>query len=232
MANTQLEGGIENRIYIWHSNGCACTRCQELDGSVYYSEKEIPDKPHPNCKCYIEVVQDDICDCLNDMLTEIDNLIGDANVLQSEIYSGISSFTDLITNKKCTPSLIAAIESCIDALQQISGTVADFIRNYNDMKAADTIGGDKYFHSKANCDAAQRGKLASFVAKGICDLREYTDTYKNILIKGMTLAESLQDSKEDQDANVYGREQGTKYPEIESRILIDKYRPNGLPNKY
>lgn len=48
----------------------------------------------------------------------------------------------------------------------------------------------------------------------------------------MTLAESLQDSKEDQEANVYGREQGAKYPEVESRILIDKYRPNGLPNKY
>ena len=37
------------------------------------------------------------------------------------------------------------------------------------MKDANTIGADKYFHSKANCDGAKRGELGAKVAKGISD---------------------------------------------------------------
>lgn len=38
------------------------------------------------------------------------------------------------------------------------GAIDDFWRNYNDMRNANTIGGDKYFHCKANCEAARRGQ--------------------------------------------------------------------------
>lgn len=33
----------------------------------------------------------------------------------------------------------------------------DFLRNYEDMKDANTIGADKYFHYKANYEASSRG---------------------------------------------------------------------------
>lgn len=112
------------------------------------------------------------------------------------------------------------------------GTISDFIRNYNDMKEANTIGADKYFHSKANCDGSKRGELGAEVAKAISDLREFTDLFKNVLVKEMTVAESLEDSKGDQEANEYGREQGRKYPNQDSSESVKIYRPNGLPEQY
>lgn len=51
---TVLEGGISNIKYIWHTEPNACEKCQELDGTEYNSKKDVPEKPHPNCKCYIE----------------------------------------------------------------------------------------------------------------------------------------------------------------------------------
>ena len=48
----------------------------------------------------------------------------------------------------------------------------------------------------------------------------------------MTLKDSIKDSKEDLRANQYGRMQGRNYPNKNSKDLVDKYRPNGLPQKY
>lgn len=50
-----------------------------------------------------------------------------------------------------------------------------FINNYQDMRDANTIGADKYFHCKANCEAAQVSNIGSGVAKTISDTREWVD---------------------------------------------------------
>ena len=70
------------------------------------------------------------------------------------------------------------------------------------------------------------------MAKAISDFREFTDLFKNVLLKGMTVAESLEDSKGDQEANEYGREQGRKHPNQDSSESVKIYRPNGLPERY
>ena len=46
------------------------------------------------------------------------------------------------------------------------------------------------------------------------------------------MAESLKESKEDQEANKYGREQGRNFPNQNSRDSVKNYRPNGLPEQY
>ena len=46
----------------------------------------------------------------------------------------------------------------------------------------------------------------------------------------MSIAESLEDSADDQKANEYGREQGKNSPDRD--VLVDIYRPNGLPDRY
>jgi len=43
------------------------------------------------------------------------------------------------------------------APEQAVGAVGDFVGNYMDMREANTIGADRYFHCKANCEAAKRG---------------------------------------------------------------------------
>ena len=149
MTDTVLKGGISNYRYIWHANLCACQKCKELDKTVYYYEDDIPDLPHPNCKCYIEAIEDnnnsndnnsnqrkeekdnERCNCLDDLFIEIEELITDAQILQNEILESIRYFTTTILTKCQNSYTTAIIESCIDAFEQIFGTVSDFIRNYN-----------------------------------------------------------------------------------------------------
>ena len=241
-----LRGGISYYTYIWRTEPGACEACQALDGTEYTSTDEIPDKVHPNCKCYIDVVneqdnynnpQDDEnnknerCDCLDDLWDDIDEIIGSGLSLQDEIQAAISDFEDKKGNKYLN-KIKDFIDNVVDNLRQIFGTVGDFVQNYQDMKEANTIGADKYFHSKANCDGTQRGELGAAVAKGISDLREYTDSFKNICIKGMTKIESEENSKEDQEANEYGRQQGRDNPYNDCGDLVNKYRPNGLDDRY
>lgn len=232
MSNTVLEGGIGNYKYIWHSNDCACAKCQSLEGTEYDNEKDIPDKPHPNCKCYIEVVDENGCSCLLDLIIILSEITNDAMELKNEIIATKNAFGELLLTKKRDSGNVIIIENIRDALDQLFGTVNDFIINYNDMTEANVIGADKYFHSKANCDGTQRGEFGELVAKAIGDFRELTDLYRNILEKGYSLKLTLEDKEEDLEANKYGREQGKKHPEEDSGDLVDKYRPNGLPDKY
>ena len=81
-------------------------------------------------------------------------------------------------------------------VEQGRGTAEDMRRNYNDMKEANTINADRYFHCKANCQAAERGPLGSAVATGISHLREFQN-----LVEGDT----AMDRGYDQYANRFGR---------------------------
>ena len=80
---------------------------------------------------------------------------------------------------------------------QISGATRDFVRNYNDMRAANTIGADKYFHCKANCEATQRGWVGEKTACTISDTREAVDQYVKM--------DPASASQADQVANMAGR---------------------------
>ena len=58
--NTVLKGGISYNKYVWHSeNGeHTCDECRALDGKVFDFYDEVPERPHPNCRCTVEVVED------------------------------------------------------------------------------------------------------------------------------------------------------------------------------
>lgn len=99
-----------------------------------------------------------------------------------------------------------------------------FINNYQDMRDANTIGADKYFHCKANCEAAQVSDIGSSVAKTISDTREWVDQN----IKG----DPETASQQDQQANYYGREQGSDNLSKLCTDICQPFRPNGLDSKY
>ena len=124
-----------------------------------------------------------------------------------------------------------------DEINQTFGALNSFNKNYHDIKEANTIGADKYFHAKANCQASQYGKIGEKISSKISDFREDVDLEKNKHKKRkdgtkMTPTERLIDYRDDHSANLYGRLQGWQNPNIDCRILIDKYRPNGLDDKY
>ncbi len=58
--NTVLKGGISYNKYVWHSeNGeHTCEVCKSLDGKVFDFYDEVPERPHPNCRCTVEIVED------------------------------------------------------------------------------------------------------------------------------------------------------------------------------
>jgi hypothetical protein len=100
------------------------------------------------------------------------------------------------------------------------GAGGEFLRNYKAMRDANTIGADKYFHCKANCEASQRGSEGKAAAKVISDVREYVDQN----VKG----DPKSASDADQVANEYGRAQGSTSNQACS-TLCGPLAPRGLP---
>lgn len=58
--NVVLKGRISYYKYVWRAENeeHTCDICKELDGQVFDFYDEVPERPHPNCKCTIEVVED------------------------------------------------------------------------------------------------------------------------------------------------------------------------------
>jgi RHS repeat-associated protein len=107
---------------------------------------------------------------------------------------------------------------------QIAAASQAFVRNYENMREANTIGADKFFHCKANCEASQQSDVAEETAEVISDTREWVDEK----VKG----DPASASAADQAANRYGRQEGKANPEKSCTILCDKFRPKGLNKKY
>lgn len=74
---------------------------------------------------------------------------------------------------------------------------------------------DKYKHALMNCNAAQYGQGGADVAKLASDFKEWYDT--------KTGANTLDSSQGDDYANRIGRLLGSKYPQGDCDVLIQKY---------
>ncbi len=109
----------------------------------------------------------------------------------------------------------------IGSIVTMGHAVADFIRNYNDMRHANTIGADKYFHCMANCQAARRGPESKVVAVIISEGREGVDQY----VKRDPPAAC----NADRSANSHGRGGN---PSLPCRTVCAPFRPQGLPPQY
>jgi RHS repeat-associated protein len=108
--------------------------------------------------------------------------------------------------------------------REFVGGGLDFLKNYWDMRQANWIGADRYFHCKANCEAAQRGSGGEALACIVSDTREWWD----LNVKGYPAV----DSAGDQAANLFGRTVGTAGPVGTCWALCSIYRPIGLPAQY
>lgn len=102
-----LKGGVSYNKYIWHSeNGeHTCDVCADLDGQEFDYYDEVPERPHPNCKCYVEIVEyedensapepsenEEHCDCWE----KIDDLVAETNSWQEEIEPKMSELTSIV----------------------------------------------------------------------------------------------------------------------------------------
>lgn len=244
--NKVLKGGVSYNKYVWHSeNGeHTCDVCAALDGQEFDYCDEVPKRPHPNCRCYVEIVEyedensvpgtsenEEPCDCLEDLPKQFCNLVEEARKLQNNIRNMLKELFNKLKTK--TGKLYENFcQNIIDEATNWDNAAGDFARNYNDMVNANTINADKYFHSKANCQATQRGGAGEVLAEAISILREIEEGTRKVLFEGANLIEQIEDANRDMEANEYGREQGKMIPNGDCEGLIDILRPNGLPGEY
>ena len=120
--------------------------------------------------------------------------------------------------------LDSVLQGYSDAYDDSREAVLIFRRNYNDLREANWKFSDKYFHCKANCEAAQLGETGYLTSEWLSDIREGMD----MALKG----DSEQDATADQKANDLGREGGRSQPYSSPKVICQSLRPKGLPKKY
>ena len=192
-----LKGRITNSRYIWHTNPNACQRCQDLDNTLYNKESDVPDKPHPNCKCSVEEVEtkEDRCDCLDDLFEQIDSLVSSAENLLNEVKDYIKYFSDLISNKVQNSIAKTILDNCVDALNQIVGTISDFIKDYSNIK-------DRFYHTKEKCNNSIRTELSRILQKALREYEKIVELLKNILDKGNKAAPKTEDEQKTEKPDI------------------------------
>lgn len=115
-----------------------------MDGTEYEFEGDIPDLPHPNCQCHIEVVENgdgdgeedgEPCDCwdeLDEILAEADELEGDVsseidelNSIEEEVESDFTEYQSLLEEVQNAVVELEEIEPCGDNCVAITGFAAN-----------------------------------------------------------------------------------------------------------
>jgi hypothetical protein len=114
-------------------------------------------------------------------------------------------------------------ESAVDYAKGLGGFL-DFGKNYLNMRIAETIDADKYFHCKANYEATRRGNFSESLAKDLSNIRESIGQK----IKG----DPKEDMIADQAANKLGRTRAKSNDYESARDACADLRPNGLHKKY
>jgi hypothetical protein len=104
---------------------------------------------------------------------------------------------------------------------------SDFLNAYVQLREANTIGADKYFHAKANYIATSRGAGGEWIARKLSNFREFFDQ-----LKGDPLSASLSDQR----AIIFGRQQAIAnkgyLSQYNYRTHLSSLVPNGLHPQY
>lgn len=288
--NTVLKGGISYNKYVWHSeNGeHTCEVCKSLDGKVFDFYDEVPERPHPNCKCTVEVVEDNEentepqndneqpCDAIDEIeimiseiegnINETETLLSDAETYTQDLENDVLRVHNLLQEADLTLEILGEeygkhlleCENNIDMdyaymyakraewqtlLHDILGllnpaiaflnTLRIFVSNYIELLYhayhLREFEMDKYYHSKANCEATQQmGIIGEKSAIFLSDQKEKFDQWNNVYAKShkVSIEEAIADSERDQVANRLGRERGRKYPYCDCSILMHDLLPD------
>jgi RHS repeat-associated protein len=131
--------------------------------------------------------------------------------------------------KEKASALVDKLSEAKEYVTDFAGGVSDFVDTYSEMRDANWVNSDKYFHSKANFKASLRGPGGRYAAEKMSNLREISDQY--------LMGDSRASSVADQRANSYGRSQAQKlsyfrYYNLTYKDALPQFRPSNLPKKY
>lgn len=214
-----------------HPN-CKC-RIEEIADD----EPNADDEP---CDCY-EIVSawlddcEDACNEYESSSDEGDNALGElqsiGNQIQSYAAEKIAELQEL--QDEINQLKDDALNELQDIVDQTVSTIQIFKSNYDDLiNLKKELGyyldqSAEYYHTKANCEAAQLGDAGAEIAEMLGYLREYTDFIKDFIFKGKTLLESLENNIHDLEVNEAGRKLGKEHPDEPAEVIVPK--PKGLP---
>lgn len=289
--NIILKGGISYNKYVWHSENSenTCDICKSLERQEFDFYDEVPQRPHPNCKCYVEIVEyndensipetnenEEPCDTIDEIealisdieggIQESERLVDEVETEVQDLENDVLRVQNLIQDTDTTLEILSEeygkhlseCENNVDAdyaymyakkaewqtlLHDILGilnpieafldTLKIFISNYVELLYhayhLKEFEMDKYFHSKANCEATQEmGILGEKYAEFLSNQKENFDQWNNMYAKShkVTIEEAIADSERDQVANRLGRERGRKYPYCDCSILMHDLLPD------
>jgi hypothetical protein len=213
--------------FKWLTSGSdSCFSCTRWNNKVFSKIADVPDLPvHPHCRCRLQVIY-------SPQEQEFVKIGDELNRLKEQSRQDSYDLSGLILIPLLFERLLDAAKNLLSEVEQSIQTLNIFWDNYWSMREANFIGADKYFHSKANAEAAQLGKTGEEIAKFISDAREFVDYYTNLHLKKLSLQATIEDARKDQQANLFGREQGRNNPNLDARDLVRPLRPEGLDERY
>lgn len=211
-----LKGSVSYTKYIWHAEPDACEKCLALDGKEFDTKEDIPEKPHPNCKCTIEEVPADYEECsCTEFFTELDSLSenidaakDDTDIIENFIKDAIALYSTTITANLAY--------SAMDEIQTAKNAYHDFQKNKAEM--IQFRENDKYHHAKANCEAVKRGLTGEMMAYILSYGKEVYDIFKKVIFDGMEFQRAWNDSLEDLRADRYGIQKGHESGECKVNV--------------
>lgn len=124
----------------------------------------------------------------------------------------------------------SAIKDNLNKNPKAGTAFGDFWKNYRDMREANTVDADKYFHCKANYEATSRGWDGFATSVFTSNMREAENLVMDPLRKG--LGTTLSDIAADQRVNKHGRDAARSSQYSSAREACEIYRPKGLNEKY
>ena len=159
--NVTYDSDIE---YEWVTEPGACEKCRALDGKRFQHSDEIPDRPHPNCKCWIKVhmtYKDPLKNLRETRIKakhEQEKLEGDIRVLQDENIAYLNAVHNVIGDDIYKEVLKDIVKGGVNSIIQLSLLLDDiqfiyaclskqeeYVVNHTDVRRAKLYG---KFHSK------------------------------------------------------------------------------------
>ncbi|OLA95000.1 MAG: hypothetical protein BHW64_01065 [Candidatus Melainabacteria bacterium LEY3_CP_29_8] len=218
-------------------NEKGCDLINELDSMISDMEEHITET-----KNFLSEVETDMQDLENDVL-KIQNLIQEANntleVLSEDYGKHLPNcennidkdYAYMYAKKAQWQTLLHDILGLINPIGAFFITLRIFISNYIELLYhayyLKEFEMDKYYHSKANCEATQEmGIIGLKAAEFLGNAKEGYDQYTYVHTHKVTLEEAIADSERDQVANRLGRERGRKYPYCDCSILMHDLLPD------
>ena len=204
-----LTGGISNTKYVWQTEPNACEECKALDGTEYETKEDVPEKPHPNCKCKVVEIKDEDdeeCPC-SDFFEELDSEANEIEIAK-QYLDEVNSFVKDALNFSMSNELLALGFSVMQEIDIAMNAYHDFQKSKAEMIAYK--GYDKYHHARANCEATQRGLTGEIMAYTLSYGKEVYDIIKKVIFEGMEFEKAWNDSMQDLEADKYGMQQGRR----------------------